>query len=469
MNFRHFGWAQWLLVKNPGAVFFHEGGYVIISPKGYRLAAIGLLIIGVLLALPVKTQNANLLPSDVITEARRKARLMYIRLAGVVPAADSATLTSMEGLIASGNPFQAAKVATSEDSFYNITVRNLAAPMSNRELSIDGPLNDFIATVIGNTRDGSSAKELLTGDYIYIGDSSKTTGNIGYDFRRDIIESNEHYRDLDAAKQNLRRVLKRVKQRIRSRGDTVADHPEPAGLLTTRAWGEAHLIAGTNRRAVQFTFSQFLCAELEEIADPTVPTVGPTAMISRDVTREPQGDHSVFQSKCRSCHNILDYLRPAYAHFNFDDNFMGHVDRLDAGSQIDVRSPAGEAIVEKYFSNESVTPTSDDQNYDEAHRGHMVTSSQWYNTVTNSVNAERFGWRGEMQGSGLGSFGAMVANSEGFSRCMVQRVFRSVCGREADENDKPLVRALAFNFEANNYRIRGLFEQLAARPECLGD
>ena len=38
-------------------------------------------------------------------------------------------------------------------NFYNVTLKNFAAPWTNRDQSVFVPLNDYIATVIGMIRD----------------------------------------------------------------------------------------------------------------------------------------------------------------------------------------------------------------------------------------------------------------------------------------------------------------------------
>ena len=68
-------------------------------------------------------------------------------------------------------------------------------------------------------------------------------------------------------------------------------------------------------------------------------------------------------------------------------------------------------------------------------------------------------------GSGYGakSLGAEVANSEGFSRCQVRKVFKQVCFRDPTEKDDlDEVEVIRSNFEANGYDLMDVFAEVAA-------
>src|SRR2546429_4495806 len=84
-----------------------------------------------------------------------QAKRIYERIAGEPPPA--AVLAQMATAI-SGSPGQAgllaaAAIATSSPSFYNVTLKNLVIPWTNRDQTVFAPFNDYAATVIGMTRD----------------------------------------------------------------------------------------------------------------------------------------------------------------------------------------------------------------------------------------------------------------------------------------------------------------------------
>src|SRR3954471_7000257 len=70
---------------------------------------------------------------------RDKAKRIHDRIAGVPPS--EATLSQMESLVAGGNALAAADIATEQPSFYNVTLKNLAVPWTNRDQTVFAPLN----------------------------------------------------------------------------------------------------------------------------------------------------------------------------------------------------------------------------------------------------------------------------------------------------------------------------------------
>src|ERR1700676_5691665 len=101
---------------------------------GRAPAAAGALLLGAT-ALAAGTPNAD------------QATRMYNRIAGVPP-----TAAVLANMIAT-DPVSAALLATNDPAFYNDTLRNLAAPCTNRDQSVFVPLNDYTATVAGMVRD----------------------------------------------------------------------------------------------------------------------------------------------------------------------------------------------------------------------------------------------------------------------------------------------------------------------------
>src|SRR5580693_2086494 len=101
-------------------------------------------------------------------DANQAAR-MYNRIAGVPPSANM--ITSMMGTDA----VSAALMATNDPAFYNGTIRNLAAPWTNRDQSVFVPLNDYTATVVGMVRDNVPFNTLLTADLVYIASPAATS------------------------------------------------------------------------------------------------------------------------------------------------------------------------------------------------------------------------------------------------------------------------------------------------------
>src|SRR5271169_2047858 len=72
-----------------------------------------------------------------------QATRIYNRIAGVPP-----TATQLSNMTSAADPTTAALIATNDPAFYNNTIRNMAAPWTNRDQSVFVPLNDYTATVI---------------------------------------------------------------------------------------------------------------------------------------------------------------------------------------------------------------------------------------------------------------------------------------------------------------------------------
>lgn len=388
---------------------------------------------------------------------KEKAKLMLQRLTSTRFPGDHPLLAEMESRIASGDKVGAARLATGEDGFYNLTVKDFAAKMSTRDETTQAPLSDFVAAIIGVTRDQTDARELLHGDFYYKGDPALTptvTGlpDVRQNMLADVIKSNNHYNDLSL--RNLRQVLRRYDgQQTVNGADAVVAHPEPSGILSSRGWLEAHATAGTNRRLVEFALREFLCIPITDAADAT----GPDDIVGRDVDRYPGGSNQKFQTSCKSCHTVLDGMRPAFARFDFD-GFVRHSGVMPNTGATNNINADGNGIARKYNQNAGVFAG-----------GFTTVNTNWSNYANYGANTEYFGWRGSLTGAGLQQFGVMVSNSQAFSKCMVKRAFRQVCKRSVITGEKSFVAQQAQAFETDGYKLRGLFERVAASRECLGE
>ena len=79
-------------------------------------------------------------------------------------------------MLAAPDPVAAALIATNDPKFYNDTIRNMAAPWTNRDQSVFVPLNDYTATVIGMVRDNVPFNTMLSADILYVGDGDVGRG-----------------------------------------------------------------------------------------------------------------------------------------------------------------------------------------------------------------------------------------------------------------------------------------------------
>jgi len=411
-----------------------------IFPKSFGRHAVNGTVTALALFVSVSALGDNL----------SKAVRLGDRLGGFRLAADDPLTQQIVSLIGAGQAEQAANLLTGMDSFLNVTVEHMLCPMANRpETPIVlqpngkfGCMNDFVATGIGVVRDNIDARELLTGNYTYQG--APAIANVRYTIN-DLYRSNNHYADLENVGANYAQVLQKVgPQMVFNVAGSVTPvaMTDPAGLLTTRAWGEAHLIAGTNRRAVEFAAREFLCSPLKDLGDQNLSD----DMTSRDVDRAPGGSTLTYKTTCAHCHNIHDPWHYAFSFFDWDTSNGGAV----------LFTPG--TVRGKLTQNNTMYPG-----------GYVTKDDYWENRATQGANAS-VGWRSALTGNGVAQFGKMFSQSRGFSSCMVKRVFAEVCRRPVNlVNESSLVNSLTDDFEANGYNMRRLFNKAAVLPQCIGE
>lgn len=382
------------------------------------------------------------------------ARMLLQRLTGTKSSFSDPRIAQMAALISQNKSLEAAAIATDDPNFYNVTVKLMALKMSTKEETSLLRLNDFAASFIGVTRDQRDARELLTGNFYYRGDTGITVARSA---DRDLFLSNNHYEDLDTNKINLVTGLVRVDQQsiINDLNQKVMN-PDPAGVLTSRAFIGAHANSGTNRRLVEYTLREFLCTPLSEAAD----NLASDSHIGRDVDRFPGGDHARYESSCKSCHTIMDGFRGAFAKVDFKG--LGIVMAGVNQASPTARGPLvadvdRNGVMQKYSKNSDVFPD-----------GFVTRDNSFVNNAIRPRNADLFGWRGAQSGAGIKEFGALVANSRRFSQCMAKRAFESVCNKSLDAStNKALLESWGNQFESMNYDLKKLFQFVAVQGQCL--
>lgn len=385
---------------------------------------------------------------------RGNAQWMLERVTGVKWPADNPVIDQMAQKISSGDRAGAAELALAQPQFLNITVKQMALQMSTREENVLTQFNDFTASFMGVARDNTDARELLTGNFYYRADPAKVTVAAS-DLAADILNTNRHYIELNTKNGvNLGDVLMKVDgQMIITTGTTTVPNPDPAGVLTSRAFMGAHTIAGTNRRMVEYTFREFMCIKMANWSD----TAASDIRVGRDVSRSPGGDPSKFQTSCKGCHTQMDGFRGAFAKWDFRGTeatgFNGYV----GVSTI----PNGE--VDGAVSRKLNRP-----NFIEYSGGYVSTDDSWINNARGPANATRFGWGSDVSGGrGTNALGQLIANSARFTQCMAKRAWTSVCKHELPEAEaETLYVSLGMSFASGGFKLKDLFKAVAAHPKC---
>lgn len=397
-------------------------------------------------------------------DARDVARRIWARLTGSLPSA--ALLNQLEQDVQNGNRMAVAERAIDDASggFYNVTLKHFAAPMTNVDRSYVVPLNDFAATIMGITRDDVDFRDVFKADYIYAGNAASGASQTD----ADVYLSNRHFAALETARANLKDVLERKPQRVANatNASTVIDLPDTAGLLTTRTWAEAQLFMGTQRRPIKFLFSEFLCTDIDDWRNSSMPDT----RVRGDVERNPGGDPNFYITNCRSCHGGLDALSTAYFYFdafqNRQDIFLFYNPTFRPRTNAD----------DKFVRGTTTFPA-----------GFRPVNDSWENNVRTyrtPSGSQSFGFT-NTSGQGVKSLGASIADSPQFPRCMAQKVFENACRRKMALRSKDaavpaslaedgLLDQLAQDFSQTNYRgsthnFKRLWARVISLPQCVGN
>ncbi len=385
-----------------------------------------------------------LVAATALADSRDQAKRLHDRIAGVPP--DAATLDAMAAEIDAGRPLDAALSATEAPEFYSVTLKNFAAPWTNRERSVFVPLNDYIATVIGMVRDGVDFREVLSGDILYVGSGPGIPPYSAAD--------NDHYEALERQGVNLKENLTRTTQS--SQSGLPAD--ATAGVMTTRAAARAFFIDGTNRAMFRFTLLNHLCYDLEQLLDVT----RAADRIRQDVSRSPGGDSRVFMNNCIGCHSGMDPMAQALAYYDYEYDVAsdpdGEFGRIHYNRAGEIDPATGSRVEAKYFNNAS--------NFEP---GFVTPDDRWDNYWRAGRNA-LLGWDASLPGSGAGakSMGRELAHSDAFAQCQVKKVFQNVCLRPPqDAADRNQIELMVSSLTASGYDLKQTFAESAVY--CMGD
>ena len=386
------------------------------------------------LALLSTGANAQAVNADQATR-------IYNRIAGIPP-----TAAELQQMLQAPTAVAAALIATNDPKFLDDTVRNMAAPWTNRNQSVFVPLNDYTATVIGMVRDNVPFNTVLSADILYVGDGTSNEGAYSPD-------NNNMYINLDAANADLSVKLKKTTQ------SSLIGIPAAAvaGVITTRGAASAFFVNGTNRAMFRFTMINHLCNDLPTVMD----TTRPPDRIRQDVTRSPGGVSTLFLTNCIGCHSGMDPMAQAFAYYDFSY----------PASEIGATAwPVGQIVYTpgqtqaKYHINNTNFP-----------QGFNTPDDSWNNRWRTGPNSN-LGWSTTGTGAGQGaqSLGVELESSGAFASCQVTRVFKTVCYRapatsslQSTSGDGAQIQSMISSFQSNGYSLRQVFAEAAAY--CMGN
>ena len=383
--------------------------------------------------------------ADSLADERDQAKRIHDRIAGVPPSAS--VLNDMEADILAGRAEDAAYTAMEHTAFYDVTLKNLAAPWTNEAMTKFVPLNDYTATVIGLVRDDADFRTVLYGNVLYEGNSS--LGLSSYS-----TQNNNHYEELENGGYSLKDNLVFVNQSTRNGIPAEAT----AGVMTSRASAQAFLIDGTNRALFRFTVLNHLCNDMEQLNDTSLPS----DRIRQDVSRSPGGDSRIFLNSCIGCHNGMDPLTQAFAYYNFEydvDSDPEGVNGRMVYNDVGMIDPFTQSRVQKKYRINAT-------NFE---YGYVTEDDRWDNNWRQGRN-QLLGWDGTLPGTGNGAktMAQELAHSEAFASCQVKKVFNNVCLRNpVDEQDRNQIEVMTSNFKTSGYKLKQVFADSATY--CMGE
>ncbi|HEY9050219.1 MAG TPA: hypothetical protein VIQ03_01665 [Gammaproteobacteria bacterium] len=402
--------------------------------KWYQIMAQSLLVTSI-----VCTNLAYAGPNE-----RNQAKRIHDRLTGTPPT-NTMIDTLEQRILNNGAEDAALFVINNSPEFYNVTLKNFAAPWTNEAQDIFVPLNDYSATVIGMIRDDMDFREVLYGNHLYVGQSVTP----GYS-----NTNNNHYAALEALGSVAAGDLSDNSILVRRTQTEITGLPDPAtaGVITTRAAAEAFFSGGTNRAMLRFTFMNYLCTDFEQLKD--VSRIADH--VRRDVTRSPGGDSRIFMNNCLGCHAGMDGLAGAFAYYEFNED-TGALEYRDLSSN-------------KFDANGvSLKHNINENNFK---YGHITTDDSWINYWRHGQN-QLLGWSNDSAimldekfrsyGNGAKSLGYELAHTRAFSTCQVKKAFKAVCFRDSDNYaaDRAQVNTIANGFDTDG-NMKNVFAKVAA-------
>ena len=357
-----------------------------------------------------------------------QAERIYERLAGVQPSAQvlSQMVTAIQNQPGQAGLLAAAAIATAPataPTFYNVTLKNMVIPWTNRNQTVFAPFNDYAATIIGMVRDNVPFNTVLSADLLY------TVNSPGLPAVSPA--NNNHYAAAETNGVDLSSTLTATTQS----GAYGIASAATAGVITTVGGSSAFFINGTNRAMFRFTMINYMCNDMQTLMD----TSRPTDRIRQDVSRSPGGDSRIFLNNCVGCHSGMDPNAQAFAYYNFDT------------TQNQLVYTAGTTQA-KYHINTTNFP-----------QGFVTPDDSWSNRWRAGPNAV-FGWNSALPGSGNGakSWGQEIAGSQQFAACKVQQVFQTVCFRTPSTTQDIATAASITSSFQSNYNLKTVFQQVAA-------
>ena len=345
------------------------------------------------LGMPARRRGQRTRPRN----DRDKAKRIHDRIAGVPPTEADARPDGSAGRQRRRHR-RGATSPRRTPSFYNVTLKNMAVPWTNRDQTVFAPLNDYVATFIGMVRDDVPFNTALSADLTYTVNGVTPAAS---------PSNNDHY--ANAETNDGRTCMTALHATTQSSVLGIpADGHRGLHHLARRRRRRSSSTAPTARCSASRMINH-MCRDMEQVHDTSLPP----DMIRQDVSRSPGGDSRIFLNNCIGCHSGMDPMARAFAYYDFDNG------TADAPGTMRLvytrRRRAAEVLQQRHQLRARLR-----------HAGRPLGEP----LAQGPELAARLG-HGSLPGKGTGakSMGQELANSDAFAQCQVEKVFKTVCFR----------------------------------------
>ncbi|HXH32146.1 MAG TPA: hypothetical protein VNJ01_15180 [Bacteriovoracaceae bacterium] len=450
--------------------------------------------------------SSPLLAQEVL-DVMARGRRLHLALTGTLPTKIQFQQT-VELLNQSRAKEAALKIIQEDPNFYNVTLKSMVTPWSNKIGDHTQPLNDMTALMIGLVRDNIPFNQVFSGNrlyvfrgayigstmspslrplltdpeliFSYIGSNfvrDPATGQMVYNPQTDIISINEtpevrYDRLFKTFPLSNKVVIKDPKNPsvrfiISRHSYSNNDHYEEAEALNLDFANVANLRSGYQTDYLVYTDTRAVSGIL------STREFG-KAYLQGGTNRAPIS-YLMSHMLCKTQDQVKDstlsdeYVRkdipriPGGRETTFKNNCVSCHTGLDSlanafsyhnfyNGRIEFRA-AGTGVVPKLNTNIA---------NDDTQIGAAVTDDYWVNFWRLSKNSD-LGWPSDnFEGYGLKPLGLMLSQTKQFSSCMAQRVYEKVClnnVRNLSSTEKLTVDSLSVSFEQNNFNMKDLFAE----------
>jgi len=449
--------------------------------------------------------------AEALKGARQQAKKLYIALTGVHPTADE--LDKLQEKIYTQNLDGAARDIidqkngiTNGGAFYNVTVKDMATPWTNKGATTLAPLNDMSATVIGWIRDEKQFNKILYVDTVYKAIGVTFKGELTYLDKNQAATNSYCIRDITKPEDKAYPFYRIVYNNPQNPNDlndkacrtTRYNKSELDNFYNINALYipsqdiviSSNLINATNEhydslssQGLDLSDPLILNETSQEVKLHQYPAAISGLLSTRSYaaayfyagTNRAPVAFAMQHFLCKSMEELNDTTIPDYRNRRDVDRSPGGTSELYkhrcVGCHAGMDAFAGAFAYYDYVNYKVVYSPGkvvDKMNHNVVFpEGFVTQNDSWLNLWNQGQNAS-IGWGSIGSGEGAQSFGMLLSQTEAFHGCMAKQVYEKVCFRKATSDmDKARVTKLTNIYKNSKFNMKNLF--IKASLECLED